>query len=129
MSKTIREIIALADEARPNGFTNERKTQWLSALEGRLQLEVFLMAEPELLTYAWPADKETQVLVGPPYDELYELYLAARIDFANGESDRYQNSKAAFDQLMGAFSRYFARRYAPAEGHRGERPCLRETDD
>lgn len=116
MSKTIKEIVEFVDGIKPNAFTNEQKVQWLSELEGRIQREVFLLHKAEVITYHWDSDKETQVLVEPPYDNVYDLYLAAKIDFANGEYMKYQNSEVAFDDAMGALTRQFAWKYRPANG-------------
>ena len=115
MSKTVKEIIEAADELRPNAFSGARKTDWLTRIENRVQLEVLLDAEADLASYAWPDDQNTPVLTEPPYDGVYELYLAAMIDLAHGETEAYRASAAAFNELWGAFSRYYARRFAPAD--------------
>lgn len=116
--KTIKEIVEFADGVKPNAFTQEQKTAWISELEGRIQQEVFLMHEVETVTYRWGTDQQTQVLVEPPYDNVYLLYLAAKIDFFNGEFGKYQNSMAAFNDAMGALIRQFAYRFEPAKGYR-----------
>lgn len=118
MAKTIKEIVEFVDGIKPNAFTNEQKVQWLNELEGRIQQEVFLMHKVETVEYHWDNDQNKQVLVEPPYDNVYALYLAAKIDFANGEYMKYQNSQTAFNDAMGAFVRYFAWRFAPANGHK-----------
>ena len=120
MSKTVGEIIAHVDEIKPNAFTNARKVEWINELEGRIQMRVFLQSEAEIVTYTWSADQNTEVLVDPPYDRLYEIFLAAQIDFANGEYAPYQNTMASFNELMGEYTRFFADRYHPADGHTGD---------
>ena len=118
MSKTIEQIIDLVDEIRPNAFSNAVKTAWISQVEGRIQTEVFLQGEKEVVSYSWDEDRNREVLVNPPYDNLYELHLAAMIDFNNGEYDKYQNDTLMFNEALGAFVRYFAGRYDPAQGDR-----------
>ncbi len=123
MSRTIKQIIDAVDEIKPNGFSPARKTSWISELEGRIQTEVFLQAHDEVIVYQWSdtpgeGDRDTQVLVEPPYDNLYELYLAAQIDFANNEYTKYANSSEAFNNAMVGFIRWFAGRYRPADGYR-----------
>lgn len=120
MSKTIREIIDNVDELKPNALSGEIKTRWISTLEGRLQTEVMLMGFEEVLTYRWPDDRETQVLVEPPYDDIYEKYLAAMIDYANGEYNKYENAMAMFNETLSAFTCWFAWRYEPANGYPDE---------
>ena len=120
MSKTVKQILDFVDEIKPNAFSNDKKVDWLNRIENLVQIEIFLDAEEDLVTYTWTSDQNTQVLVEPPYDGLYEQFLAAQIDFAHGEYSQYQASMAAFNATWGAFSRYFARRFAPANGHRGD---------
>ena len=78
----VKDAIAAADAVKPNAFSEETKFQWLRRLEGRLQAEVFLMAPAQVreLDLQYPADMDRELLVDPPYDDLYPLYLQARID-------------------------------------------------
>ena len=56
----------------------------------------------------------TELLVEPPHSKLYAEYVMARIDYANGEYDKYQNSMQMFNAFWGEFMRWFARVYCPA---------------
>ena len=47
------------------------------------------------LVRAYPEDGDKPLLVGPPYDNLYDLYLMAQIDFYNREAENYNNSALA----------------------------------
>ena len=90
----IKDAIAWADEVKPNAFTERVKFEWLNALEGKIAADVFLLAPAEVRTlrYVYPEDLETELLVGPPHDDIYTLYLQAKIDEANGEYNKYANS-------------------------------------
>lgn len=117
---TVQGAIEYADEMKPNAFSNEVKTKWLADLEGRLAASVFLMAPAEFrpkLMYRWPEDKDYELLVDPPYDDLYTLWLQAKIDEANGEYDKYANSMAIYNEHYGSFVRWFAGLYDPAQGY------------
>lgn len=122
---TIQDAIRRVDDIKPNSFTDETKLKWLSDLEGRLALDVFLLAGVELryFQYAYPGGMDAELLVQPPHDDIYTAYLAAKIDEANGEYELYQNSMAAYNGLYGDFARWFARTYEPAQGYRFGR-CL-----
>lgn len=115
---TIGEIIANVDDVKPNAFSEEAKTMWLNSLEGRILTEVMLMSAHEVQPYSWPECESFTPLVEPPYDDLYGMWLAAQIDLANGEYDKYQNSMAVFNTAWGGFVRWFARNYEPAQGYR-----------
>ncbi len=113
---TIQEAVAMADELKPNAFSTATKIAWLNALEGRIALCVFLMSEADAEQLHYTADDLTRtLLVKPPYDDIYELWLEAKIDYANGEYDKYQNTMAEYNAHYGEFVRYFAERYAPAQ--------------
>ena len=110
------DVIRMADEIKPNAFPNEVKVAWLNEAEGMVQTEVMLFAIEDVITYTWPEDQTTELLVHPPHDKLYWTYLTAMIDFANGEYNKYQNTMQLFNAYFGEYMRWFAQRYRPADG-------------
>ena len=112
---TLGEVIAYTDAIKPNAFSNEEKTRWMNRVEGMVQTEIFLFNPVDVVQYDYEADKDRQLLVNPPHDKLYEPYLAASIDFANGEYDKYQNSMQMFNAFYGEFMRWYADNYQPAD--------------
>ena len=117
----VKDALAWVDEVKPNAFSDGVKIGWISRLEETLALEVFLMAPAEAaLLRCGAEDKETELLVDAPYDDLYTLWLAAKIDEANGEYSKYQNSMQAYNARRGAFVCWFAGLYDPAQGYRSE---------
>lgn len=118
----ISEAIAAADAVKPNAFEEETKFRWLNELEGALALQVFLMApaEAEQLRYSYPEDLDTVMLVDPPYDQIYPLYLQAKIDAANGEYNQYANTMSIYNAAYAEFVGWFCQLYDPAEGYVSE---------
>ena len=115
---TIRDAIELADEMKPNAFSNKVKLFWINALEGRVAADVFLMAPAEIAALHYTEeDMETELLVLPPHDDIYPLWLQARIDEANGEYNKYANSMQIYNEHYGNFVRWFAATYEPAQGY------------
>lgn len=59
----IQDVIDLVDEVKPNAFTSKVKLAWISALEGRLAADVFLLAPVEIaaLQYQYPDDLNTEL--------------------------------------------------------------------
>ena len=74
MNKTISEVIAQTQAVRPDLYTDEQITGWLSELDGQLSVEL-LKTDP--VAYSWPEDAGTELLVPHPYDRLYHLYVIA----------------------------------------------------
>ena len=112
---TLKDVIDEVDEVKPNPYDNDTKTRWLNEIEGKVQTEVFLIASVDVIQYTYATDQNVQLLVDPPHDKLYGVYLAARIDFANGESKKYQKTMQLFNEFFDEFVRWYARNYSPAD--------------
>lgn len=117
---TVEEAISWADQVKPNAFPRAVKAEWLWRLEGSLALEVFLMdkAELEELDRMRREAEDCELLVDPPYDDIYTLFLAAKIDEANGEYEKYANSSQFYNARRSAFTCWFCQTYDPAQGYR-----------
>lgn len=118
----IKDAIAYADEMKPNAFSNAVKVRWLAELEGRLAANVFLLGLLEIANFSYTAerDMETELLVIPPHDDIYTLWLCAKIDEANGEYDKYQNTMQVYNAHFSDFLRWFGSCYDPEEGYISE---------
>lgn len=110
----IKEVIEIVDRVKPNAFESADKIRWLNEVEGAVQTEVLMLAPAEIVVYG-AEDTERELLVDPPFDKIYEAYLKARIDFENGEYDRYRNTCAMYNSFMEDFTRWFADTYRPAD--------------
>lgn len=65
------------------------------------------------LVRKYPEDGDEPLLVGPPYDNLYDLYLMAQTDFLNREAENYNNSALAFNQAMDEYKKAYHRAHMP----------------
>lgn len=115
---TARQIIDKVNDIKPNAFTDAAKLKWLNELEGRIAAKIFLMAPAEI-KQAELSLTDTP-MVEPPYDNMYVFWLEARIDEANGEYDRYQNSMQMFDSAWREFLCWFGQTWDPAQGYINE---------
>ncbi len=114
---TIQEAITYAKAVKSNAFDNDTLTRWLNEVEGMVQTQVLLLRTEAIITYTYEKDANTTMLVRPPHDKLYPAYLEARIDFANGEYERYQNTYQLFNSFFKEFMRWYATNYNPAEAY------------
>lgn len=125
---TFKEIIARVDEMKPNVFSRKTKLSWLTSLNGKLALDVFLMDIAEIRALPQgDAALDREPLVGFPHEEIYEEYLIAKIDAANGEAREYQNRMQLYDSYYGNFVAWFKSTYDPVQGNsndHGIRPKL-----
>lgn len=116
------DVIERVDAMKPNAFDSLVKVEWLNALEGRIAADVLLLAPAEIgqLRYRWPEDRDTELLLAPPHDDIYGLWLQAKIDEANGEYNKYQNTMQIYNEHYGNFVRWFAGNWDPAQGYISE---------
>ena len=56
-----------------------------------------------------------ELLTPNPHSKIYPEYVIARIDYANGEYDKYDNTMQMFNAFWGEYSRWYARMYRPAD--------------
>lgn len=118
---TVREVIAMVDDVKPNAFETKTKVKWLDALEGTLASEVFLMAPADVEQLRLSLDRlDQELLIGPPYDDIYELWLEAQIDKANGEYNKYQNTMQFYNARRADFVTWFCQTWDPAQGYMKE---------
>ena len=86
---TIREALETVDRLKPNQYGSADKLRWLSDLDG------------------------TVLLIAWPYDEIYRWYLEMKIDDANGEMTKYNNSAAKYNMYYQAYQNACNRAHLP----------------
>lgn len=125
---TLKSVIERVDEFKPNAFSVDLKVSWLNALEGRIVMSVFQLPRSAVKKWAHSADDlGAELLVRFPHDDIYEAWLAAKIDFANGEYEKYENSMAMYNELYDDFVQLAAMRYNPAQMTPEEREAMLEA--
>lgn len=87
---TIKSLIELIQEEKPNTFSNEKLVAYINDIE----LEVAEEFGQEIRPYTWEDDQDTELLALPPNDRLYVSFLKAKIDYANEEYESYSNNSA-----------------------------------
>ena len=124
---TVQEILAKVDKIKPNTFDENLKITWLSELEGRIFNDVILthvhdlvddgegnMIEPTFAGFDETSENE-ELLVPDTYCDLYRNYVFAQMDFANGETDRYNNSMIMFNNSYNDFCNWYNRTHKPIQ--------------
>ena len=119
---TIEQAIAKIDRLKPNTYTDMDKLEWLNELDGRIKAEIVDTHEDEdevfYFGYNEDTDPETTTLIVPsPYDDMYIKWLESKIDYANAEYAKYNNSSTAFNNAYQAFERYYNRQHMPKTTH------------
>lgn len=114
---TILEAINRVDTTKPNSYTQPEKVDWLSTLDGIIKKELIdthVGGEHVVFDgYGDDTSLDTVLLVPAPYDDIYIRWLEARIDYANSEFGKYNNSATAYNTAFEEYSRYYNRHNAP----------------
>ena len=114
---TIIEAINRIESVKPNGYAQAEKIKWLSALDGIVKKEIIDAHEDgEAVTFNGYNENTvltTKLLIPSPYDEVYVHYLEMKIDYANGEYGKYNNSMSMYNTSYSAFERYYNRAHMP----------------
>ncbi|MBE6990209.1 MAG: hypothetical protein E7426_05640 [Ruminococcaceae bacterium] len=107
-------VLSQVDALLPNQYTDAEKRRWLTQAEGFVAREVVApcagggeVAVPDTL-----ADGDA-LLAPPPYDELYRHYVESQIHYANGETERYNNAAAAWNNGLLTLRDFWFRTHAP----------------
>ena len=103
---TVNRVTAYIDRVKPNVYTDEDKFNWISTLDGLVAREVMGEEGPE---YEFPKDVDTELMVPSPFDDIYQLYVGAMIDFHNREYDQYNNTAAMFEERLEQFKAWYIR--------------------
>lgn len=103
----ISEVLRRADDLRPNTIGDEQKAAWVQDLDAQLS-EMMGVPMPE---YTWPTDRV--LLMGAPHEEIYQLYLCAKIDYYNNEPSMYANDLAMFNSALDQALAWYRRNNMP----------------
>lgn len=107
---TVEELISYTDKTKPNAIEEEVKKRWISEIEAIVKTEVF-GEDPAKCKGVDGYNYYTKLTVPVPYEQLYFFYLAAMIDFTNGEFEKFNDSSAAFEKAMQAYAKWYIRNY------------------
>lgn len=111
------DAINKIDAMKPNVYPQEDKIAWLSALDGMIKRDVIDRHEGweqvPFTGYDTSTPLDTEMIVGAPYEELYVTWLESKIDYANGEYVKYNNSITRFNDLYTNFDNDYNRNHMP----------------
>ena len=111
------EAISRIDGLKHNTYTQGEKIAWLSNLDSmvkRLIIDTHEGGEDIIFTgYNENTDVYTELLVPAPFDEMYLQWLEARIDYANGEYDKYNNAILMYQTTYDGYANYYNRNHMP----------------
>ena len=115
---TIQGAIELVDRMKPNQYEAAEKVRWLSELDELIYHTILTEHEtevPEFTGYSETVDVSTVLLVTKPYEEIYRWWLEMKIDDANAEVAKYNNSAAKYNTYLTAYRNWYNRNHMPKQ--------------
>lgn len=113
---TPNKVIEHVDKVKINAYEPADKLQWLSELDGMIRRVV--MQEEGAVSYSFPGDEDTHLLVPYPFDNIYPLYLEAMISFHNKEYADYNNEIQLFNARFEEYKKAYIRENRPKSSGR-----------
>lgn len=114
---TIQNALERLDSLKYNTYTDSEKITWLDRLDRTVKAQVIDTHEGggavPFAGYTADTAMDTALLIPAPYDEVYIHYLAAQIDFANGEFDKYNAEITMYNTLYTAYAAAYNREHMP----------------
>lgn len=104
------EAIANANKLRLNTLDDEQKAHWLHELD----CDIAKMQGVPMPAFVWPTEN-AELLMPAPHEDIYVLYLVAKIDFYDQESGLYANDMAIFNAAYDDARAFWRRNHAPAK--------------
>lgn len=111
----IYELLEYVDELQENCFSDQVKLRWINQIEAEIQTEVLLLAIDGIRQYQI-SDREAELLVPPPYDQIYQEYLFYQIFLAQGETERANNQAEVFNRILTDYQRFVCQTINPGRG-------------
>ena len=106
---TPNKAIEVVDRRKPNSYSEEDKLRWINELEGMVQRLVIQTDDVE--QYIYPKDMDKELLVTAPFDDVYTLFLEAKIDYYNREYANYNNSAMMFEAQYDEYKKDYIRKH------------------
>lgn len=117
---TLSEVIAKVSQMRPSEYDKDDLTSWLNELEfmaydqviGHSELET---EQEDYEPYVYAEDAEKTLLIPDQFSACYMDYLFSKIDYFNGEIDRYNMEAVVFENDFQKYAAWYRRTHKPKE--------------
>jgi len=106
---TPNKVIEIVDRLKPNSYSEEDKLRWINELEGMVQ-RLVIQAD-NIIEYVYPDDMDRELMIPAPFDDVYSLFLEAKIDYYNKEIGNYNNSAMMFEAQFSEYKKDYIRKH------------------
>ena len=106
---TPNKAIEIIDRLKPNTYGDEDKLRWIDELDGMVQRLV--IQSDKVKKYSYPEDMDTELLIPHPFEDVYTLFLEAKIDYYNREYGNYNNTALMFETQFSEYKKAYIREH------------------
>lgn len=99
---TLGELITKARKLFADTYEDAALADWAADMDGRILLEDYLRKEFKI-EYDAEADRDTELLLGKPWEEMYMLHLQERVHFYRGEYEDAANFTEQYNRMHKAW--------------------------
>lgn len=109
-----------AGQIRPCALESTQLAAWGLALERKLLTTVYLLT-PEQVEQIMGECMPRLVAAPTAYEDIYAAWIAAKIDYSNGEYEKYQNSLEMYNAIYDELVLWVCTNHDPAQKTQQER--------
>lgn len=95
---TLGKLLERSRRLFENTYQDEVLADWAAEMDGRILQEDYLRREFKI-EYDAEADKDTELLLGKPWEEMYLLHLQERVHYYRGEYEDAANFAEQFNTM------------------------------
>ncbi len=106
----VSELLAQVNKVKPNTYDNDILLRWANRAEAMVQTEAMSILPEAVTEYTLPEDIDTDMILPPPYDQVYELYVEAQVDYAQQEFGTYNNTMVLFNSAYSEMLAYYVQK-------------------
>lgn len=106
---TVNDAIQKVKDRKPNAYSDESLNDWLNECEAMVQREIMLTVPDEIVQYAFPEDRDKELILPRPYDALYVTYIIMMIQYVQEEYAAYNNTNLMYQTQVQAAQSYYNR--------------------
>jgi hypothetical protein len=110
------DVIAKVNNLRPSEYDKEQMTEWINEIEFQVVTQVINMAKDENISFEpleYNNDADRDLLIPDAFASVYTSYLIGKIDYMNGESDRYAMDLTDYEAKWQDFAAWYRRTHMP----------------
>ena len=111
---TLQEVLTRIDKDKINSQDEPKKTQWINEVNKIVHTRIHCSSE-DYQELVFPDSNTQELVVGTPYDNMYDYYVYSMLDMLNMEFQSYNNYRDLFNKAYEDYHKYYRRNNMPKQ--------------